>query len=115
MLLHDNEGLSVVLLDSVDCADVGVVQGGRTALRAQSPQRHRIGGQLLRQEFRRDAAAQLQVSGLIDHPHAAGDDLKHPVMRDFFPGHPVFDNCLDELCSCGNLGSYARIGGNYHA
>ena len=70
--LHDEEGLALVLVDVVDRADVGVVQGGGGAGLAPEPlQALGILGILLGQELQGDAAAEAGVLGLVDDPHAA--------------------------------------------
>ena len=70
--LHDEEGLALVLVDVVDRADVGMVQGGGGAGLAPEPlQPLGIPGILLGQELEGDAAAEAGVLGLVDDPHAA--------------------------------------------
>ena len=59
--------------------------GVRLALEALA--RLGIVAHLFRQELQRHGAAQLQVFGAIDQPHAsAADDLQHAVVRDDFAG-----------------------------
>ena len=70
--LHDEEGLALVLVDVVDRADVGMVQGGGGAgLAAEPLQPLRDPGILRGQELEGDAPAQAGVLGLVDDPHAA--------------------------------------------
>src|SRR5215470_394564 len=81
---HDNEWLTSIVLDSVNCADVGMIQGGCGLRFALEPlQGDRISGQLFREELQCYLAAQFEIFGLIDHAHAtAADDFQDSIMRD---------------------------------
>ena len=86
---HHDEGQAFILPDLVDSADVGVVKrrcGPRFA--AETFQRLRIAGDILRQKLERDEAAELGVFGLVDHTHpAAAQLLGNAVMRDGLADH----------------------------
>ena len=83
------KGLPVVLVDVVDRADVGVLErGGRAGLALEPLERLRVARQLLGQELQRDAAAELQVLGLVDDAHAAAAELREdPVVGDRLADH----------------------------
>jgi len=69
---HGDEGLAVVLVDLVNRADIGMVEGGGGARFALKPlQCLAITGEFRWQEFQRDAASQLAVLGLENHTHPA--------------------------------------------
>src|SRR6516165_10520774 len=75
-VLHDDEGLAVLLVDFVNGANVRVVQGGggsRLALKAL--QRLRVAGDIFREEFEGDEAAELDVFGFVNHTHATAAEL----------------------------------------
>ena len=89
---HDDEQASVVgLIDLVDGADVGVVQG-RCGLRLGDEAKlgGGVGEEAWRQELERDHPAEASVLGTVYHSHAAGaefgDDAK---MRDGLADHEV--------------------------
>ena len=66
---HDDEGLSFVLADFVDGADVGMIQSGSGPRLALEPlQGHSIGGQSLGLELQGDVAPQSQVLGSVATP-----------------------------------------------
>src|SRR5208337_1105977 len=75
-IFHVNEGLALVLLNSVDSADVGMVERrGGAGLPLKTLQRLTIPGKFFRQEFERYEAAELGVLGLIDHTHPSAAQL----------------------------------------
>src|SRR5215467_12513542 len=80
---HDNEWLVSIVFDSVNCVDVGMIQGGCGLRLALEPsQGDRISGQLFWEELQCYLAAQFEVFGLIDHAHAAAaDDLQDSIVR----------------------------------
>jgi len=66
---HDDEGLSFVLADLVEGADVGMIQSGSGPRLALEPlQGHSIGGQSLGLELQGDVAPQSQVLGSVATP-----------------------------------------------
>ena len=63
--LHDDEGLTVLLLDLMDGADIGMVQRGRClSLALEAGQSLRVFGDVIGQEFQRDEAIRVQSSAL---------------------------------------------------
>ena len=70
--LHGDEGLSVLIADVMDGADVGMVQS-RRGLRFSLKASQRLGfaGDVFRQELEGHEAMQADVLGLIDHTHPA--------------------------------------------
>ena len=75
-VLHRDELAAVGLTDLVHRADVRMIErGGGARLSQQAPLRERIGLGLRRQEFQRDAAAELGVIGQEHFGHAAGAEL----------------------------------------
>src|SRR5579859_2099557 len=86
---HGDEWLPVVLVNVVNSADVGVIEGTR-GLRfpLESLQSVMVLRELFRQELERDKAAELGVLGLIHHAHPAAPELLHDaVMRNRFSNH----------------------------
>ncbi len=76
--LHDDEGLIVIVVNLMDGADVGMVQGRSCArLAAKARQGQRIVSDLGRQKLDGHEASQLEVLGLIDHAHAAAAEFFH--------------------------------------
>ena len=74
--LHGDEVLPLVLLDRVDRADAGVVEGrGGAGLALEALEGRRVLRQLHRQELERDVAAELRVLGLVHDAHAAAAEL----------------------------------------
>ena len=88
--LHRDEGPPLVLVDVEDRADVGVLQRGRRPRLALKPfERLRVPDELFGQKLQRDAAAELDVLGLVDDAHAAashsGEDA---IVRNGLTDHP---------------------------
>jgi hypothetical protein len=83
------KGLSVVIVDLVDGADVGMVQsGGRLRLALESTQGLRVLGHFVRQEFQSDEAVKLDVFSFVDNSHPAPAELLHnAVVRDGLTDH----------------------------
>src|SRR5262245_23726891 len=70
--LHGDKRLTGMLVNVVDGADVGVVQGRCGAsLAPESLEGLRVVGQPLGQELEGNATAQAIVLGLVDHSHSA--------------------------------------------
>ena len=74
--LHGDEGLPLVLVDVVDGADAGVVEGGgRVGLPLEAFERLRVAGEVRGQELEGDETTELRILGLVDDPHAAAAQL----------------------------------------
>ncbi|MEX1246452.1 MAG: hypothetical protein WEB59_16690 [Thermoanaerobaculia bacterium] len=88
---HGDERPTVFgLTDLVDRADVGVIQSRRCSGFSQEAS---LGSffpaKIGRQKLEGDKAVQPQVSGLVDHPHAAlADSFEDLEMRDRLADHP---------------------------
>ena len=68
---HRDEVPALVLTDRVDRADVRVIERRRrTRLTLKPLERVRIGTRRLRQEFQRDAPAELRVFRFVDNAHS---------------------------------------------
>ena len=88
---HGDERPAVFgLADFVDRADIGVIQsrGG-----SRFSQEASLGGvfsaEVGRQEFQGDEAVQLEIPGLVNHPHAAlAESLEDLEMGDRLANHP---------------------------
>ena len=81
--LHDDEGLTVLLPDFMDGADVGMVEG-RSRLRLPLKPRQRLGifGHVIRQELQRNKSVQRYILCLVDHTHPpATQPLDDAVVR----------------------------------
>ena len=87
--LHGDEGAAAVLVHVVDRADVGVLEGRcRAGLTLQALEGVVVAGEILRKKLQRDFAAELQVLGLVDDPHATAAELREdPIVRDGLPDH----------------------------
>jgi hypothetical protein len=87
--LHGDEGLALVLVDVVDRADVGVVEGGAGLGLALEPlQGDGVAEELLGQELQRDGPVEAGVLGLVDDTHAAAANLlEDAVVRDGLADH----------------------------
>jgi hypothetical protein len=78
-----------VFTDVVDCADVGVIQGGRgLRLALESHESVRISGYILTQKLERDETAEASILSLIDDSHpAATKPFNDAVVRDGLANH----------------------------
>ena len=75
-MLHDDEGLTFVLINLVNGADVGMIQGGGSAsFPLKALHGLRIAREFGGKEFHGDEAAELGFLGLLDHAHAATSEL----------------------------------------
>jgi hypothetical protein len=68
--LHDEEGLAFVVVNIIDGADAGVIQGrGRASFALETLESLAVAGEFLRQEFQSDGATQTVVFGPVDNAH----------------------------------------------
>jgi hypothetical protein len=79
---HHEEGLAIVLADVVNGANARMIQGGRGAgFALKTFERRRIFGEVGRQEFESDLAAETRVFGSKNLAHAAAaQGVDDPVM-----------------------------------
>ena len=87
--LHRDEVLALVLVDLVDRADPGVVEGGgRPGLALETLERGLVLRHVRGQELERDVAAELRVLRLVHDAHAPAAELgRDPVVRDRLTDH----------------------------
>jgi len=102
--LHRDEGLSLVLPNLVNSANIGVVQSrGRACFAAKALKSARILGKLRREKLERHEPAQFQVFGFVDNAHPpAAQLLDDAVVRDGLADH--------RACSDGALSYEVAIG-----
>ncbi len=103
--LHGDKSAAFVLPNFVNCADVGMIQGGgclRFAL--ESFQGLLILGQVLGKELQGHKTAELDVLGLIYDPHTAAELLNDAVM-----GNGLADQSNSARPSGGNLRDADRV------
>ena len=88
-VLHGDERLTVLIVDFVNRADVGMVESGRGARFAlETAEGLRILGDFVGKKLKRDEAAEFQVFGFVDHAHAAAAKLfDDAVVRDGLANH----------------------------
>src|SRR5688572_21196021 len=93
---HCDEGFPFEFIDVVNRADVRMVERRRrSSLALEALERHRVAGKLSREELERDAAAQAQVFGAVDHTHAAAAQLlQHFIVRDGLTDHEGLENSV---------------------
>ena len=86
---HGDERVPPVLVNIVDRADVGMVEGGGgLGLTLEALQRLMVLGHFFRQEFERNEAVELGVLGLVDDTHSAAPELlQDAVVGDGGAGH----------------------------
>src|SRR5580692_2036509 len=89
--LHGDKSLSVLVIDFIDGADIGVVEGGRSLRFAlEAGQSLRILRNLVRQELQGYKAVQLYVLSFVHHTHAAAAELlDDPIVRDGLADHGI--------------------------
>ncbi len=87
--LHGDEGLTILLADVVDSANVGVVQRGCSlGLALKTGEGLGIFGHIVRQEFEGDETMKPGVFSLINHSHtAAANFLDNAIVRDGLADH----------------------------
>src|ERR1022692_1689175 len=82
--LHGNEGMTLVLANVMNGADIRMIQGG-SSLRftLETGQRLRIFGYFIGQEFQGNEAAQASIFGFVNHAHSAAPELlDDAIVRD---------------------------------
>ena len=81
---HGDEGLAMLIVDFVNGADVGMVEGGGgLGFALEAAEGLRILGDFVGQELERDEATEFDVLGLVDDSHAAtAEFLDDAVVRD---------------------------------
>ena len=90
--LHRDEGPALMLVHVVDRADVRMLEGGGSAgFALQALESLSVLGELIRQELQGDAAAELEVLGLVDDAHAPASELREDAI--------VGDRLADHGCS----------------
>ena len=101
--LHGDEGFAVLVVDFVDGADVGMVQGGGgLGFALEAAECLRVFGHVVGQELEGDKAAELHVLGLVDHTHpAAAELLDDAVVRDGLADERVGGWHLAHILGCG--------------
>src|SRR3974390_2293288 len=83
-LLHDDEGMPVVIFNAVDRANIGMVElRSRTGLSSEALQRFGIASQIFRDELQSDVPAQLQVFSLINHAHTTAPELSENTVMGY--------------------------------
>jgi hypothetical protein len=84
---HGDETSPIGLVNLVDCADVRVVQRGRSlGFPLETAEGLCVVSEFVRKEFQGDVAAELQVFRLIDHTHTpAADPAENAVMGNRLP------------------------------
>src|ERR1700675_4865047 len=87
--LHHDEGLTILLPDFIDRADIGMVEGrGRLRLPLEASQCLGILGDIIGEKFQGDKSAQSYILGLVDDAHSAASDLLHnAIVRDSLADH----------------------------
>jgi hypothetical protein len=87
--LHRDERLPMLVVNFVDRADVGVIEGrGSFGFALEAAKSLEVLRDIIGQEFQRDETVQLDVLGLIDDTHAAPAQLlQDAVVRDGFANH----------------------------
>ena len=73
---HCDEGSAIDLVDFVDRANVGVIQGGRGfSLPMEAAQRLMVPGHIVGQKFQGNETIQFDVLSLVNHTHPAAPKL----------------------------------------
>src|SRR5215469_18006229 len=102
--LHRDEDPTVSLVNFINDADVGMIQGRRrTRFAAEALEHLRVIGKILRQEFKSDEPAEASVLGFVYHPHTPAAQLRQDsVMRNGSTDHwgnPDTPGATKQLCS----------------
>ena len=87
--LHGDEVLPFVLIDCVDGADAGMIEGRRSAgLTLESLEHGRVLGELRGEELQRDMATEAGVLRFVDDAHPTAAELRrHAVVRQSATDH----------------------------
>src|SRR5260370_34650193 len=87
--LHSDEGVTVLLADIVNCADVGVIQSrGGLGFALEAGKCLRVTRHFVWKKLQGDEAMQPGVLGFVDHAHPAADEfLNDAVMGDGVVDH----------------------------
>ena len=87
--LHSDEGFSLLVVNLVDRADVGMVQGrSGLSFALEAAECLRVFGHVVGQELESHKAAELYVLGFVHHPHTtAAQLLNNAVVRDGLADH----------------------------
>ena len=87
--LHGDERLPVLIVDLIDGADVGMVQGrSGLGLTLKAAQSLLVSGDLIGKEFERHKAIEFDILGLVDDPHpATAEFLEDSIVRDDLVDH----------------------------
>src|SRR5579863_2974092 len=84
--LHDQEGVTVLLPDLMDRADIGMVEsGGCPRLPLEAGQSLGVFGQVIGQELQGNKTMERGVLGLVDHTHSAAAQLFHDAVMGHGP------------------------------
>lgn len=88
-MLNGDEGLSTLLTDVIDSADVGVIQSrGSLCFTTEAQQSLRIFCNVIRQELEGDETMESRVLSLVHHPHpTTAKFLNDSVVRDSLTDH----------------------------
>ena len=88
-VFHSNEGLSVVIADFIDGANIGMIQcGSSLSFAFKAAQSLRIWRESVRKELQGNEAVQLGVFSLVHNTHTAAAELfDDTVMRDGLAKH----------------------------
>src|SRR5262249_31089986 len=80
---HCDESPPVELINFINCADVGMIEGrGRASLPAKALQCLRIARHIVRQKFERSEASEPYVLGFVNHAHSTATQfLDDAVVR----------------------------------
>ena len=74
--LHREVGMTIVLADFVNRADVGMIQSrGGPSFPPEALKCLRVSGDLLWQEFQGNVTAEVFVLGFVDHTHPAATEF----------------------------------------
>ena len=88
-VLHDNEGLSFMLTNVIDGADIGMIECRcRTSFSLKVLQCLAVPGELLGQKFQGNISTQASVLGPVNHTHPSGTDL----LQDFVVRYGLADH-----------------------
>jgi len=93
---HHDEGLTVLFIDLVNSADVGMVQSrGGFGLTLKASESLRIFGDVVRKKFKGHKAAEFKVFGFVYHAHATAAQFVYNAI--------VGDGLTDHEPLCANI------------